>query len=169
MQRPSPGSINRASETFIKAPTCYSIDADASAALQSSTDRHQQLKMAPIHQSREERAPPLNTRDLFCVSSYTPPPSIQDIAAAAGGLSPHHRSDWFHFVTEQNISLPNPNLIRTSVPTKMLPDVPQNSQDFRRATFQGPHYRMGRETAVKDGVYLTACCWWQLSEQQETS
>lgn len=49
--------------------------------------------------------PPLNTRDLFSVSSYTRP-SIQDIAAAARGTSPHRTSDSFHFATKQNASVP---------------------------------------------------------------
>lgn len=101
-QRPNQGPIKRVSETFIKASTCYSIDADASAVLQSNTERHQQLKMAPIHQTREEQAP----------ASEQPQPllhvlirlrSLRDIAAAVDGLSLHHKSDWFHFVTEQNV------------------------------------------------------------------
>lgn len=43
------GPINRASETFIKAFACYSIDVDAGTTLQSGAERHRRLKAAAIH------------------------------------------------------------------------------------------------------------------------
>lgn len=55
VQRPSPlcrlpqGPINRASETFIKAFACYSIDVDAGTTPQHGAERHQQLKAVAIH------------------------------------------------------------------------------------------------------------------------
>lgn len=58
--------------------------------------------MAPIHQTREERAPASEQpRPLLHVLIRLR--SLRDIAAAVDGLSLHHKSDWFHFVTEQNI------------------------------------------------------------------
>lgn len=120
------------------------MEADASAALQSSTDRHQQLKMAPIHQTREERAPASeHPRPLLCVLIHPPHP-FRTSQLPRGAYLP---------ITEVIGFTLSPNKTshsqRTSVPTKTLLDVPQNSQYFRRATFEGPHYRMGRETAVR--------------------
>lgn len=43
------GPINRASETFIKAFACYSIDVDACTTPQCGAERHRRLKAAAIH------------------------------------------------------------------------------------------------------------------------
>lgn len=121
MQRPSQGPINRASETFIKASTCYSIDANASAALQASTERHQRLKMAPLRHERTEH-PPLYIRDLLSMSSHTSHPfSVSQLLritclriAERTGLA--LSTNKTHFTLRERPPQGEP----TSVPTKML-------------------------------------------------
>lgn len=93
------GPINRASETFIKAFACYSIDVDAGTTLQSGAERHRRLKAAAIHRIASYSA--VTSSVSVCTHKHTSC-LIRETTSCCKADFSSSQTSWFLLLTAQS-------------------------------------------------------------------